>query len=214
MADVSDASRSGSPRTPAPSDRSTGRDDRDARRHAVHLIGVGPFERADIGFEPDHVGALVTDLILAQAVLGPGRWDVPSPPHSDRCASSTWADSTATPTVSARVDEAAPRGCTGRGSRDRSRWRSRPAQCRRTSLGHRLPDQDRSACHLTLVLRHGMEQSTLTTSLLTRTPTIGVVNGSAARVEITGPFHIPTGFVVRSPDLLEQCTGSTRPVWA
>lgn len=56
----------------------------------------------------------------------------------------------------------------------------------------------------TVVLRHGAEQSTLTTSLLTRTPTVAAINGTAARVEIAGPFHIPTSFVVRTPDLFEE----------
>ena len=56
----------------------------------------------------------------------------------------------------------------------------------------------------TLVLTHGDEQSTLMTSLLTRTPTVAAISGTDARVEITGPFHIPTGFAVRSPDLFEE----------
>ncbi|WP_243076431.1 Gfo/Idh/MocA family protein [Microbacterium sp. SS28] len=56
----------------------------------------------------------------------------------------------------------------------------------------------------TLVLKHGDEQSTLTTTLLTRTPTVAAISGTEARVEIEGPFHIPTSFVVRSPDLIEE----------
>lgn len=56
----------------------------------------------------------------------------------------------------------------------------------------------------TLVLAHGAEQSTLMTSLLTRTPTIASISGTLARIEITGPFHIPTGFALRSPDIFEE----------
>jgi len=56
----------------------------------------------------------------------------------------------------------------------------------------------------TLVLGHGTEQSTLMTSLLTRTPTIACISGTDARIEIEGPFHIPTGFTVRSHDLFEE----------
>lgn len=56
----------------------------------------------------------------------------------------------------------------------------------------------------TIVLGHGSEQSTLTTSLLTRTPTVAAISGTEARVEIAGPFHLPTSFVVRTPDLFED----------
>jgi predicted dehydrogenase len=56
----------------------------------------------------------------------------------------------------------------------------------------------------TLVLGHGAaEQSTLTSSILTRTPTVAAISGTEARVEIAGPFHIPSSFTVRSPDLFE-----------
>ncbi|MBT2498583.1 Gfo/Idh/MocA family oxidoreductase [Agromyces sp. ISL-38] len=45
----------------------------------------------------------------------------------------------------------------------------------------------------TLVLAHGERaQSTITTSMLARTPTTAVVAGTQARVEVEGPFHIPT----------------------
>lgn len=49
----------------------------------------------------------------------------------------------------------------------------------------------------TLVLRHeGVAQSTLTTSLLTRTPTAAVIAGSEGRIEMAGPFHVPTTMTV------------------
>ncbi|NTW39157.1 MAG: Gfo/Idh/MocA family oxidoreductase [Cellulomonadaceae bacterium] len=45
----------------------------------------------------------------------------------------------------------------------------------------------------TLVLgHHGAAQSTLMTTLLTRTPTVALIAGAEARLEIAGPFHIPT----------------------
>ncbi|GAA1924664.1 Gfo/Idh/MocA family oxidoreductase [Microbacterium aoyamense] len=55
----------------------------------------------------------------------------------------------------------------------------------------------------TLVLDHGDEQSTLMTSLLTRTPTIAAVCGTLGRIDLEGPFHIPTAVTVRSHDLFE-----------
>ena len=56
----------------------------------------------------------------------------------------------------------------------------------------------------TIVLGHGSEQSTLMTSLLTRTPTAASICGTDARIDIDGPFHIPTGFALRSLDLFER----------
>jgi len=54
----------------------------------------------------------------------------------------------------------------------------------------------------TLVLGHaGAEQSTLMTSIVTHTPTVAAISGTLARVEMTGPFHIPNGFRVATPDL-------------
>ncbi|WES63086.1 Gfo/Idh/MocA family oxidoreductase [Microbacter sp. GSS18] len=55
----------------------------------------------------------------------------------------------------------------------------------------------------TLVLGHGAEQSTLMTSILTRTPTVAAICGAEARIEIAGPFHVPTAITVRSNDLFE-----------
>ena len=56
----------------------------------------------------------------------------------------------------------------------------------------------------TIVLGHGPEQSTLMTSILTRTPTVASICGTDASIEIDGPFHIPTGFALRSRDLFEE----------
>lgn len=55
----------------------------------------------------------------------------------------------------------------------------------------------------TVVLGHGVEQSTLMTSILTKTPTLATICGTGARIEIDGPFHIPTGLTLRSADLFE-----------
>jgi len=56
----------------------------------------------------------------------------------------------------------------------------------------------------TTILTHGDEQSTLMTSLLTRTPTVASICGTEARVDLDGPFHIPTAFSVRTPDIFEE----------
>lgn len=49
----------------------------------------------------------------------------------------------------------------------------------------------------TLILQHeGIAQSTLTTSMLTRTPTIATILGSEARLELAGPFHVPTSLTL------------------
>lgn len=56
--------------------------------------------------------------------------------------------------------------------------------------------------YATLVLEHAnAENSTLMTSLVSRTPTTAAIIGSEARIEIDSPFHLPTGFTVRAPDL-------------
>lgn len=50
----------------------------------------------------------------------------------------------------------------------------------------------------TLVLGHdGIAQSTLTTSLLASTPNSALVAGTEARLEIDGPFHLPTSMTLR-----------------
>lgn len=47
----------------------------------------------------------------------------------------------------------------------------------------------------TSIVRHASgTQSTLTTSIVARTPSRAYVAGSAARIELEGPFHIPAGF--------------------
>jgi predicted dehydrogenase len=49
----------------------------------------------------------------------------------------------------------------------------------------------------TLVLGHGVHaQSTVTTSLVVRTPTTAVICGTDARVEVAGPFHVPTSLTL------------------
>jgi predicted dehydrogenase len=48
----------------------------------------------------------------------------------------------------------------------------------------------------TLILTHDDAQSTLTTTLLARTPTTAVIAGSEARIEVAGPFHIPTSLTL------------------
>lgn len=49
----------------------------------------------------------------------------------------------------------------------------------------------------TLVLGHeGVAQSTLTTTLFTRTPTVATILGSEGRLELAGPFHVPTSLTV------------------
>jgi predicted dehydrogenase len=56
--------------------------------------------------------------------------------------------------------------------------------------------------YATVVLGHeGDAQSVITTSLLTRTPTGAVVAGSEGRVEMAGPFHIPTTLALYDLDL-------------
>ncbi len=49
----------------------------------------------------------------------------------------------------------------------------------------------------TVVLSHeGVAQSTLMTSILTRTPTTATIAGSEARIEMAGPFHVPTSLTL------------------
>ncbi|MEN2742465.1 Gfo/Idh/MocA family oxidoreductase [Microbacterium sp. X-17] len=49
----------------------------------------------------------------------------------------------------------------------------------------------------TLVLAHGPDaQSTLTTTLEYRTPTVGVISGDEAFIQLDGPFHVPNGFTL------------------
>lgn len=55
----------------------------------------------------------------------------------------------------------------------------------------------------TLALTHGREQSTIATSILTRTPTVAAICGTKGRIEIQGPFHVPTGITVRGHDPFE-----------
>ncbi|WP_341976618.1 Gfo/Idh/MocA family oxidoreductase [Microbacterium sp. LWO13-1.2] len=53
----------------------------------------------------------------------------------------------------------------------------------------------------TLVLGHGgMVQSTLTTTLLVRTPSTAVIAGTEARIEMDGSFYMPTSFRVVGND--------------
>jgi predicted dehydrogenase len=61
----------------------------------------------------------------------------------------------------------------------------------------------------TVVLGHeNAAQSTLTTSILTRTPTAAVIAGSEGRLEMTGPFHIPTSLTLVGNDLF-----GPRQIW-
>jgi predicted dehydrogenase len=56
--------------------------------------------------------------------------------------------------------------------------------------------------YATLVLTHETgEQSTLMSSILTQTASVAAVNGTEARVNIAGPFHIPNGFTLHAPEL-------------
>ena len=56
--------------------------------------------------------------------------------------------------------------------------------------------------YATLVLDHGGAQSTLHTTMLARTPTTALIAGSAARIELDGPFHIPTGLTLADDEFL------------
>ena len=61
----------------------------------------------------------------------------------------------------------------------------------------------------TVVLGHeNSVQSTLTTSILVRTPTTAVIAGSEGRLEMAGPFHIPTSLTLFDNDLF-----GPRQVW-
>ncbi|SDY60855.1 Gfo/Idh/MocA family protein [Herbiconiux ginsengi] len=61
----------------------------------------------------------------------------------------------------------------------------------------------------TIVLGHGdAVQSTLTTSMITRTPTTAVIAGSDGRLEMAGPFHIPTTLTLAGTGLFEP-----RQIW-
>jgi hypothetical protein len=37
-----------------------------------------------------------------------------------------------------------------------------------------------------------------------RTPTVAVISGTAATIEIAAPFYIPTGFVLTGPSFVEE----------
>ncbi|HWS58953.1 MAG TPA: Gfo/Idh/MocA family oxidoreductase [Actinotalea sp.] len=68
--------------------------------------------------------------------------------------------------------------------------------------------------HATVVLRHeGDAQSTLTTSIVTRTPTVAVVAGSQARIEMAGPFHVPTTMVLAGNDFFGETITWQDPSW-
>ena len=57
----------------------------------------------------------------------------------------------------------------------------------------------------TLILQHeGGTTATITTSLETQTPTVASINGSAARIELPGPFYFPVGFTLRTNDWWDQ----------
>lgn len=60
----------------------------------------------------------------------------------------------------------------------------------------------------TLVLDHGGAQSTLTTSMVARTPAVALIAGSEGRLELDGPFHIPTGLTLADNAFLGE-----RHVW-
>jgi len=57
--------------------------------------------------------------------------------------------------------------------------------------------------YATLVLGHGGDaQSTLTTSMIARTPTVAVIAGTEARIEMAGPFHVPTSLTLADNQFL------------
>lgn len=57
----------------------------------------------------------------------------------------------------------------------------------------------------TLVLDHGVDvQSTLSTTILARTPTTAAILGTEARIEIGSPFHIPTSLVLADNGFLTE----------
>ncbi|WP_426592352.1 Gfo/Idh/MocA family protein [Cellulomonas sp. McL0617] len=57
----------------------------------------------------------------------------------------------------------------------------------------------------TIVLTHdGIAQSTLTTSILTRTPTTALIAGSDARIEMAAPFHVPTSLTLAGNELFGE----------
>ncbi|MGA1836672.1 Gfo/Idh/MocA family oxidoreductase [Herbiconiux sp. 11R-BC] len=64
----------------------------------------------------------------------------------------------------------------------------------------------------TVTLGHGDgAQSTLMTSILTRTPTTAVIAGSEGRIEMAGPFHIPTTLTLAGLDLFGPVQTWTDP---
>ncbi|WNM27270.1 Gfo/Idh/MocA family oxidoreductase [Demequina capsici] len=63
--------------------------------------------------------------------------------------------------------------------------------------------------HATLVLGHGTAQSTLTTSMIARTPTTAVIAGSEACLALDGPFHVPADMVLTGNQFLGE-----RHVWS
>jgi predicted dehydrogenase len=55
----------------------------------------------------------------------------------------------------------------------------------------------------TLTLTHeGSAQSTLTTTMIARTPTTAVIVGSEARIEMAGPFHVPTTMLLADNEFM------------
>lgn len=62
--------------------------------------------------------------------------------------------------------------------------------------------------YATLVLDHGAAQSTLTTTMIARTPAVALIAGSEARLELDGPFHVPSGLTLADNVFLGE-----RHVW-
>ena len=68
----------------------------------------------------------------------------------------------------------------------------------------------------TVVLGHGdAEQSTLMTSIVTKTPTVATICGSEARIEIDGPVPHPVELRRSAPPTSSRsrCAGPTTPAW-
>jgi predicted dehydrogenase len=64
----------------------------------------------------------------------------------------------------------------------------------------------------TLTVTHeGSAQSTLMTTMIARTPTTAVITGSEARIEMAGPFHVPTTMVLADNDYLGDVLTWTDP---
>jgi predicted dehydrogenase len=64
----------------------------------------------------------------------------------------------------------------------------------------------------TLTLTHeGSAQSTLMTTMIARTPTVAAIVGSEARIEMAGPFHVPTTMLLADNEFMGETLTWTDP---